>query len=47
MFRLGWEEGGEAWRWRRRLWAWEEDMVEECRHLLDGSILHSDVSDRL
>jgi len=20
MFDLGWEEGGKAWRWRRRLW---------------------------
>ena len=46
MFRLGWEEGGEAWRWRRRLWAWEKDMVEECKLLLDGFILHSEVSDR-
>ena len=35
MFELGWEEGGEAWRWRRRLWAWEEDMLAECRQLLD------------
>jgi len=30
----GWEEGGEAWRWRRPLWAWEEELLEECRTLL-------------
>jgi len=22
--------------WRRRLWVWEEDLVEECRALLFG-----------
>ena len=32
----GWEDGGEAWSWRRRLWTWEEEMLEECRQLLDG-----------
>jgi len=25
MFVLGWNEGGEALRWRRRLWVWEEE----------------------
>jgi len=30
----GWGEGGEAWQWRRRLWVWEEDLLEECRLLL-------------
>jgi len=34
MFALGWDEGGGAWRWRRQLWAWEEELVEECRTLL-------------
>ena len=34
MFALGWDEGGGAWRWRRRLWAWEEELVKECRTLL-------------
>lgn len=28
---LGWEEEGEAWRWRRRLWAWEEELLGELR----------------
>ena len=32
MCALGWEDGGDAWSWRRRLWAWEEEMVEECMH---------------
>jgi len=25
MYALGWEEEGEAWRWRRRLLTWEEE----------------------
>jgi len=28
------EVEGEAWQWRRRLWAWEEELVEECRDFL-------------
>lgn len=28
---LGWEEGGAAWQWRRRLWAWVEDLLGECK----------------
>jgi len=46
MFSFGWEEGGEAWSWRRRLWAWEDDMLEECRLLLDTVCVQSNVSDR-
>jgi len=46
MFSLGIEEGGEAWQWRRRLWAWEEEMLEECRAFLLDVSLHADVSDR-
>jgi len=34
MFDLGWDEGGEAWKWRRRLWAWEEELLVECRLIL-------------
>jgi len=44
---LDWEEGGDTWSWRRRLWVWEEDMVEECRILLDTIVVQSNVSDRL
>jgi len=43
---LGWEEGGEAWSWMRRLWAWEEEMIKECRILLDTVVVQSNVSDR-
>jgi len=31
---LGWEEGGAAWQWRRRLWACKDDLLGECRILL-------------
>jgi len=24
MFAKGWEDGGELWKWRQRLWDWEE-----------------------
>ena len=34
LFSRGFEQGGEAWQWRRRLWAWEEEELEECRTLL-------------
>jgi len=34
MSQLGWGEGGEAWRWRRRLFAWEEELVGEFILLL-------------
>ena len=27
MFSLGCAEGGGAWNWRRRVWAWEEKML--------------------
>jgi hypothetical protein len=30
MARLGWEEGGNTWSWRRRLLAWEEESVLFC-----------------
>jgi len=34
MSQLGWGVGGEAWRWRRRLFVWEEEMVGELILLL-------------
>lgn len=46
MFARGWEEGGEAWSWRRRLWVWEEELLAECRTLLANVVVQSDVSDR-
>jgi hypothetical protein len=39
MFSLCWGEGGETWGWRRRLLAWEEDLVGECRYLLSNVTL--------
>jgi len=46
LFSLGVAEGGEAWQWRRRLWAWEEEMLEECRACLFDVSLHVNVSDQ-
>ena len=43
---LCWEEGGEAWRWRRRLWVWEEDMLAECRNFIIGFVLQCHIPDR-
>jgi hypothetical protein len=39
-------EGGETWKWRRRLWAWEEEMVVECMNLLLIVMLQVDTDDR-
>ena len=39
MHALGWGEDGEAWRWRRRLLAWEEELVVEIRNLLTNVTL--------
>ncbi|XP_024630112.2 uncharacterized protein [Medicago truncatula] len=46
MFSLGLEQGGEGWRWRRRLWAGEENLLEELRALLLDVSLLPNVSDR-
>jgi hypothetical protein len=32
---LGWDEGGDAWNWRRHLFVWEKKLVAECRALLN------------
>jgi len=45
LFSLGLEQGGEGWSWRRRLWAWEEALLEECRVLLFDISLVPNVSD--
>lgn len=42
----GWEEGGDAWSWRRRLWVWEEEMLAECRLLLDGVSVQANILDK-
>ncbi|PNX70272.1 70 kDa peptidyl-prolyl isomerase, partial [Trifolium pratense] len=46
MFMQGWEAGGAAWVWRRRLWAWEEELLGECQTLLFTLSLQDHVSDR-
>ena len=49
MFRmhlLGWGNEGGAWSWRRRLFAWEEEMVGELRLLLHNVTLQVDRADR-
>jgi len=38
------EQWGVVWRWRRRLWQWEEELAE-CRALLLDVSLNSNVSD--
>jgi len=45
MFSLGWEAGGGAWQWRRRLWVWEEEMLEECRIFISNVFLQPNVTD--
>ena len=30
----GWGEGGEAWKWQRRLLAWEQEKLRECCMLM-------------
>ncbi|AES96552.1 hypothetical protein MTR_5g038480 [Medicago truncatula] len=46
MCALGWEVGGEAWSWRRILWAWEEELIVECSHLVNNVVLQTDVLER-
>jgi hypothetical protein len=36
MRRDGCEVDGVAWRWRRRLFAWEEEQLIDCVRLLDN-----------
>ena len=45
MSRLGWEEGGNVWGWRRRMLAWEEESVRECSALLNNVILQDNIQD--
>lgn len=46
MERRGWEVGGDAWVWRRRLHAWEEESVSDCSILLHDVVLQANVHDR-
>ncbi|CAI8603786.1 unnamed protein product [Vicia faba] len=42
IFSLGWGPDEEAWRWRRRLCAWEEELVGECIRLMDSFVLQDE-----
>lgn len=46
MERRGWEVGGDAWGWRRRLHAWEEKSVTKWSILLHDVVLQANVHDR-
>ncbi|RHN59920.1 putative reverse transcriptase zinc-binding domain-containing protein [Medicago truncatula] len=46
MFTLGWGLEGAAWRWRRGLFAWEEELVGDLRLLLQNVTLQVDRVDR-
>ncbi|GAU40836.1 hypothetical protein TSUD_287740 [Trifolium subterraneum] len=46
MHGLGWGVGGEAWKWRRRLHAWEEELVLECVERLSNVVLQVNEHDR-
>jgi len=45
MSRRGWEEG-EAWLWRRRLFAWEEESAKECSSLLHNIVMQQNTVDK-
>ena len=46
MAERGWTVDGGAWVWRRRLLAWEEEIVAECAALLSDFVLQDTVLDR-
>jgi hypothetical protein len=46
IFPAVWGAGGEAWVWRRQLWAWEEEMLGECQTLLLTMTVQVDSPDR-
>ncbi|AES67309.1 hypothetical protein MTR_2g089160 [Medicago truncatula] len=46
MYSSGWGVEGEAWQWRRRLLAWEEEKVQECCDILSSIVLQPNHLDR-
>ena len=46
MCQLGLGENGEAWKWRRRLFAWEEEQVGELCLLLQNVTLQVEKEDK-
>ncbi|GAU48120.1 hypothetical protein TSUD_141420 [Trifolium subterraneum] len=45
MCRSGWGLGGNGWVWRRRLFAWEEELWGECCFALANIVLRDSLSD--
>jgi len=45
MRRLGLGVKDRGWRWRRRLFSWEEWLVVECCSLLENIVLQESISD--
>jgi len=41
---MGWEVNGDAWKWRRRLFVWEEELVRECVDRLTHVVLQVKVA---
>ena len=46
MFSMGWGVNGEAWKWQRRLFTWEEELVRECVGRLTPVVLQVGSADR-
>jgi len=45
MSQLGWGVEGQAWCWRRRLFAWDEELVGDLTLLLQNVTLQTDKND--
>ncbi|GAU10688.1 hypothetical protein TSUD_424680, partial [Trifolium subterraneum] len=46
MWEAGWGVDGEAWKWRRSLRVWEEELVRECIMRLSNVVLQDNEHDR-
>ncbi|GAU20019.1 hypothetical protein TSUD_273540 [Trifolium subterraneum] len=46
MFQAGWALNGNGWKWRRRLFVWEEELVAQCVGVLANFVLQGDATDR-
>ena len=46
MCQLGWGVEGHAWCWRRRLFAWEEELVGDLILLLQNVTLQANKNDK-
>lgn len=46
MRRMGWRVDGQGWRWRRRLFAREENHLRDCSLLFGNNFIPENVSDK-